>query len=223
MDTVSETLMRQLIADELTMVTEERFHNVYRLLTIIRDEQIPGAIVETGVWRGGMAIFLAHCNHWLGLNRTVWVCDSFAGCQDQRDSPFVYERESHQPGQYTVALAEVQENFRRFGLLTDPCVRFLPGWFRDTILPPTCWIERVALLRFDGDMYSSTLEVLHGLYPRVSDGGFVVMDDYCLPECRQAVTTFLTGRGLVVPILSPTTDEPVGDTTPCGAYWRKAA
>ena len=81
----------------------------------------------------------------------------------------------HQFPQLAVPLERVQDNFRRYGLL-DEQVRFLKGWFRDTL--PTAPIERLAVLRLDGDLYESTIQALDGLYDKLSAGGFVIVDDY---------------------------------------------
>jgi len=79
-----------------------------------------------------------------------------------------------------VPLEEVQALFRRYDLL-DAQVRFLKGWFKDTLAGAP--IERLALLRLDGDLYESTMDALVPLYDKVSPGGFVIVDDYysCAP------------------------------------------
>ena len=86
-----------------------------------------------------------------------------------------------------VSLDEVKANFSRYGMLDQP-VHFLKGWFKDTL--PTAPIERLAILRLDGDMYSSTFDALKHLYPKLSRGGFVIVDDYHIDACRKAVTDF---------------------------------
>ena len=84
--------------------------------------------------------------------------------------------------------------FARYDLLDDR-VRFLKGWFKDTL--PTAPIEQLALLRVDGDLYESTWDALHALYDKVSEGGFVIIDDYGdFPPCRQAVDDFRQARGI---------------------------
>lgn len=67
----------------------------------------------------------------------------------------------------SVSLEKIQDNFRRFGLLDDQ-VQFLKGWFEDTL--PKAPIDRLAILRLDGDMYASTMDVLNALYYKVSKG-----------------------------------------------------
>ena len=87
----------------------------------------------------------------------------------------VFSEECHQFPQLAVPLKRMQDNFRRYGLLDDH-VRFLKGWFRDTL--PNSPIERLAILRLDGDLYESTIQALDGLYHKLSVGGFVIVDDY---------------------------------------------
>lgn len=80
----------------------------------------------------------------------------------------------------------MRANFARSGLLDDQVV-FLQGWFKDTLpaIPPG---QRFALVRLDGDLYESTLDALTHLYPNLSVGGWLVVDDYGVIEaCRQAV------------------------------------
>jgi predicted O-methyltransferase YrrM len=100
-----------------------------------------------------------------------------------------------------VSLEQIQDNFRRFGLLDEQVV-FVKGWFKDTM--PTLPAEKIAILRLDGDMYESTIQPLESLYDRVSPGGWIIVDDYAIiPACKAAVTDFLAKRGLnptIVPI-----------------------
>jgi O-methyltransferase len=109
-----------------------------------------------------------------------------------------------------VPLEEVKANFRRYSLL-DEQVCFLAGWFKDTL--PRAPIDRIAVLRLDGDMYESTMEALEHLYSKVSDGGFVIVDDYgALPNCRAAVDDFRRMKFITDPIQ-------LIDWT--GVFWRK--
>jgi O-methyltransferase len=112
----------------------------------------------------------------------------------------------------TVSLEEVKGNFARFGLLDDQ-VRFLKGWFCDTM--PTAPIERLAILRLDGDLYSSTMDVLRNLYDRVSPGGYVIVDDYYSWEsCRRAVSDFVRETGI---------DPKIEKIDGGGAFWKVEA
>lgn len=145
-------------------------------------------------------------------DRTVWVADSFQGLPAPVLPPDValgldLSREKFP----SLAIDEetVRRAFSAHDLLDDQ-VRFLKGWFAHTL--PTAPIERLALLRVDGDLYSSTRDALDALYDRVSPGGFVIVDDYFLPNCRKAVDEFIVERRVTAQI------ERIDWT---GIYWRK--
>ncbi len=96
--------------------------------------------------------------------------------------------------------------------MLDEGVRFLKGWFKDTL--PSAEAEAYAVLRLDGDMYESTMDALNALYPKLSPGGFLIVDDYgAVPACRQAVEDYRAVHGI---------DEPIIEIDWTGAYWRKA-
>jgi hypothetical protein len=161
---------------------------------------VPGDLVEAGVWRGGVCIFMrALLEVYRDPARRVWVADSFAGMPD---SAAAGDRELalHQFNNVlAVSQQEVEENFRRYGLLDDRVV-FLNGWFADTL--PTASIQQIALLRLDADLRSSTTDILTALYDKVSPGGIIVVDDYSLPNCSAAVREFRDSRGIDDPIHS---------------------
>lgn len=174
-----------------TMIGLKRLENLQFCVERAIADRVPGDLIETGVWRGGSVIFMRAILKAHGVNdRSVWVADSFQGLpppdldsypQDEGDT-------LHLRDILSVSLPDVQQNFCRFGLL-DRQVRFLPGWFRDTL--PSAPIDRLAVLRLDGDMYGSTMETLIHLYPKLSPGGYVIVDDYgAMATCKQAVEDF---------------------------------
>ncbi|WP_298356668.1 TylF/MycF/NovP-related O-methyltransferase [Rhodoblastus sp.] len=187
-----------------SMIGAERMRNLRTLLEDVIKSNVPGDIVETGVWRGGAsimarAVLKAHDVR----DRKVILADSFAGLPPPDESLFPADAGStfHEFPELAVSLEEVQDNFRRFGLLDEQVV-FVKGWFKDTM--PTLPTEKIAILRLDGDMYESTIQPLEQLYDRVSTGGWIIVDDYAIiPACKAAVTDFLAKRGLnptIVPI-----------------------
>lgn len=91
----------------------------------------------------------------------------------------------------------VQDDFRAMSL--DPNrVHWLVGFFNDTIARAP--ISRISLLRLDGDMFQSTMQVLEALYPKLSPGGFLVVDDYgYFPQCKRAVDLYFRERAKVSP------------------------
>ena len=144
-------------------------------------------------------------------DRRVWVADSFEGLPppNEQDYPADRKDKHHTYDELRISLEQVQANFKAYGLLDDQ-VRFLKGWFKDTM--PSAPIEKLAVLRLDGDMYESTIQVLEPLYDKLSPGGFLIVDDYALPGCRKAVEDFRTARSIAEPI------ETIDDI---GAFWRK--
>ncbi len=132
--------------------------------------------------------------------RTVWLADSFEGLPKPNAKKYPADAgDSHWKASRTLAvsLEAVQANFKRYGLL-DEHVRFLKGWFKDTL--PGAPIEQLAIARLDGDMYESTIQALDALYPKISPGGYLIIDDYALAGCKAAVDDFRQTHGIKVPI-----------------------
>jgi O-methyltransferase len=196
-----------------TMIGRERLENVASCLESICRERVRGDLVECGVWRGGTTVFMRGFLKAYGIaDRAVWVADSFAGLpppslpQDEGN-----DLSATRYPMLAIPLETVRDLFDRYNLL-DGQVRFLPGWFKDTL--PRAPIERLAMLRIDGDLYESTWDALSALYPRLSAGGFVIVDDYhCIPACRQAVDDYRRREGIATPLKAV-------DWT--GVFWQKA-
>lgn len=173
-----------------TMIGLVRLDNIQSCIIDILKKNVKGDFIETGVWRGGATILMRGVLKAYNIkDRVVWAADSFQGIPkpslngDQMDTPdhlWTYS-------QLRVPLAEVKQNFLKYGLL-DTQVKFLVGWFKDTL--PRASIKQLSLIRLDGDMYESTMEALLALYPKLSVGGYIIVDDYCLPACRQAIKDF---------------------------------
>lgn len=182
-----------------TMIGLARLENLQSCIEQIVRSSVPGDLIETGTWRGGASIFMRGVLRALEVNdRRVWVADSFRGLPEP-DERFPADTSDQHHGftELAISLDVVQENFRRYGLL-DEQVRFLEGWFSETL--PTVADVRWSLIRLDGDMYESTLDALQNLYPQLSPGGFVVVDDGALAPCRQAVDDFRARHGITDPI-----------------------
>lgn len=181
-----------------TMIGLRRLENLEQCAARVFADSVPGDFLEAGVCQGGAAIFLRALQvAYEEADRRTWVADSFVGLPAPEHPQDVAHgmdfTESVQPW-LAASLESVQENFRTYDLLSDQ-VRFLPGWFADTL--PTAPLEQLAILRIDADLYASTRDVLDTLYDKVSPGGYVVIDDYCAFEpCRAAVDEFRAGRGI---------------------------
>ena len=198
-----------------TMIGIPRLDNLQFCVETALQDGIEGDLIETGVWRGGAIIFMRGILKAYGVtDRMVWVADSFEGlpAADRGRYPKETSMDLHMAGDLAVSLEQVQSNFARYGLLDDQ-VRFLKGWFRDTL--PAAPIEHLAVMRLDGDLYESTMDALVSLYAKLSPGGFVIIDDFnALQCCNDAVADFRSTERITAQLcLIPG----------CGAYWRKDA
>lgn len=206
---VVDALQHYVNGKALTMLPRTRLDHLQACVSDVIARGVPGDLLEAGVWRGGATIFMRAIFQALGVrDRCVWAADSFEGLPEPDAQRFPKEaaafhgpviREGYQ--NLAVSLEAVQRNFALFGLL-DAQVRFLPGWFRDTL--PTAPVERLAVLRLDGDFHESTRDALVHLYGKVSPGGYVIVDDYGedqWTECRLAVDDFRAQRGITEPIV----------------------
>ncbi len=196
-----------------TMVGLKRLDNLQRCVQTALADGVEGDLIETGVWRGGSCIFMRGILAAHGVSdRRVFVADSFQGLpRPEADGhPLDANDELYTRSVLAVSQQQVEDNFRRYGLLDDQVV-FLKGWFRDTL--PEAPIDKLAVMRLDGDMYGSTMDGLNNLYPKLQAGGFCIIDDYSLESCSQAVHDYREAHGI---------DEPIEAIDWTGRFWRKA-
>jgi hypothetical protein len=199
----------------MTMIGQKRLDNLQLLTEDVIDRGVAGDLIETGVWRGGATIFMRAVLKAHGVtDRTVWVADSFEGVPPPDLEKYPQDARStlHESEELAVSMGQVQRHFRRYGLLDDQ-VRFLKGWFKDTL--PVAPIERLAILRLDGDLYESTMDALVNLYPKLTPGGYLIVDDYGAGGlgCRQAVHDYREQHGIT---------EPLQQIDWVGVYWQKS-
>ncbi|MGY4531947.1 hypothetical protein ACVW0Y_001063 [Pseudomonas sp. TE3786] len=196
-----------------TMVGDKRLANLRELIATALQERVPGDFIETGVWRGGSCILMRAILLAFGVtDRRVWVADSFAGLPpgDEGLYPADAGSDFHVYEQLAVSLETVKNNFRDYGLL-DAQIEFLQGWFKDTL--PSAPIQQLALIRLDGDMYESTMDGLVSLYPKLSQNGYVIVDDYhVVPACKLAVHDYFASLGINPPLI---------EIDGVGVYWKK--
>lgn len=184
-----------------SMIGRRRMDNLHACLDIVRAEGIPGDVAECGVWRGGSCIFMAGYLKVFGINsRRVIVADSFDGLpppDNPNDANLDLSKRVFP--ELAVSVETVQENFAAYDL-ADQNVVFVRGWFKDTLrFAP---ITQLALLRLDSDLYDSTMETLTALYEKVVPGGIVIVDDYDIPNCRNAIHDFFASRKEAIPVLA---------------------
>jgi hypothetical protein len=196
-----------------TMIGLRRLDNLQYCVEDVLANNVPGDLIETGVWRGGASILMRAVLKAHGVtDRRVWVADSFEGLPEPDPERYPHDDgdRHHEYTYLAVSLDEVRGNFERYGLLDEQVV-FLKGWFRDTL--PSAPIERLAVLRLDGDMYESTWDGLQHLYPKLSRGGYIIVDDYkVVPGCREAVETYRRLHQIA---------NEIHEIDWAGVYWKK--
>ncbi len=197
-----------------SMIGLKRMDNIQQCVQRVLDDDVPGDLIEAGVWRGGACIFMkANLMARGDTSRTVWVADSFQGLP--RPNAALYPADTgddlHTRSGLGVGADQVRHNFERYGLFDDN-VKFLVGWFKDTL--PTAPIDKLAVMRLDGDMYESTWQAIEALYPKLSPDGFCIVDDFGSHQSQagQAIIDYRKANGI---------DEEIVDIDGFGAYWRK--
>src|SRR5258708_17852902 len=172
-----------------TMTSIERMYARYQATCHVRDREIPGDLVECGVWRGGSAMLMASTLLAHGrTDRTIWLYDTFDGVLPPGDDDVQemsgrraaeilaeQERTADNPFWGIAPRTQVEHNLQRTGY---PMHRFhlVPGDVLATI--PREGPEAISLLRLYTDSYASTSHVLQQLYPSLSAGGVLIVDDY---------------------------------------------
>ena len=196
-----------------SMIGLKRLNNIEYCFNQIIKDNVEGDFIETGAWRGGATIFMKALLDANNIrDRKVWVADSFEGLPRPDEQKYKHDKgdRHYQHKELAISIDIVKSNFEKYGLLDDN-VEFLKGWFKDTL--PTAPIEKLALLRLDGDMYESTMDALNNLYHKVTPGGFVIIDDWgAVKACKEAVLDYRKEHDIT---------EEIIEIDWSGVYWRK--
>jgi hypothetical protein len=180
----------RILADRVrpfTMTSDEKMYALYGALQHVVKMGVLGDVVECGVWRGGSAMLAALTLARLGdTSRTIWLYDTYEGMSEPtrldvnrfgaRASDLLDNLDRSAGEQNTWAFAtldDVRANMQSTGY---PRIRFVKGKVEDTI--PGELPERISLLRLDTDWYESTRHELVHLWPRLEQGGVLILDDY---------------------------------------------
>jgi O-methyltransferase len=159
----------------------------------------PGCVVECGVWRGGMSAGMAEV---LGASRQYILFDSFEGMPTVRKDldgawATAWQSDTKGPSYHNNNTAAEEEAAASMKLSGATSFSLVKGWFEETVprFQPPC---EIAILRLDGDLYDSTRVCLENLYPHVTPGGLIIVDDYYggWDGCARAVNEFLAGIAL---------------------------
>lgn len=188
-----------------TMCTPVLLNHVHWCVADVIHNHVPGDLIETGVWKGGIPVLMRGILQAYGIpDRKVWVADSFSGLPtadpEKNLDDAIWFHLFGPIDHLRIPLNYVRSVFRKHELLDDQ-VCFLEGWFSETL--PAAPIDKLAIMRLDGDWYESTRDALEALYPKLSPGGWVIIDDYGLPfDCSKAVDEYRATHGIAEPLLA---------------------
>jgi O-methyltransferase len=193
------------LVKQRTMTGPEKGYYLHQAVRYVTAHQIPGAIVECGVWRGGSMLNVAHTLARLGTtDRELFLFDTYSGMSEptdrdvhlgkRSDAATLLENESRESRTWAIAsLDDVREGFSSVDYPSER-IHFVEGKVEDTI--PDEAPEQIAILRLDTDWYESTKHELTHLYQRLAPGGVLIIDDYgTWKGSRDATDEFLTETG----------------------------
>jgi len=211
-DLYIDLLKKSILNDGLSMLGEHKLDTLRYCTEDCLKNNIRGDIIETGVWKGGATIFFtgilkAHGN----TDKKVFVADSFEGLPPPDATKWPQDKgdTSYKRTDLAISVQDVQDNFRKFNLLSENVV-CIKGFFEHSL--QSADIEKLAVLRLDGDMYGSTITVLEQLYHKLEIGGYLILDDWLISGARQALLDFRERMGI----------EEVLYEDFSGVFWKKS-
>lgn len=186
-----------------TLTPPERIHALIQSVKYVVEHEIPGDIVECGVWRGGSMMTVAKVLANLQCyDRHLYLYDTFAGMVPPEEVDVMYSGDraadllekadinDRSSIWCRVSLDEVKKNVYSMGYNQEN-IHFIKGKVEDTI--PQMAPEVISILRLDTDWYRSTLHELTHLFPRLSPGGVIIIDDYgCWQGARLAADEYFS-------------------------------
>lgn len=180
------------LARPLTLLTKAQLDLIDRAIRDLEARGIRGDFIEAGVWRGGVIVFMrALLDAYNIQDRRIFAADSFAGIP--KNTRVQNDPVDDWTDRWVASLDDVRRSIARFGLL-DERILFVVGNFADTL--KSLARERFALIRLDSDSYESVETSLTALYPQLSAGGVVIIDDWHLVGCRAAVEDYRARQGI---------------------------
>ncbi len=211
-DLYLDLLKKKILEDKVSMLGDHKLDTLRYCTEDCLKNNISGDIIETGVWKGGATIYLAGILKANGnTDKKVFVADSFEGLPppDEKKWPKDKGDTHHTRKDLAISLEEVKANFKYFNLLSDNII-FVKGFFENSL--KTSDIQKLAVLRLDGDMYGSTMSVLEQLYHKLEIGGYLILDDWLLQGAREALLDFREKMAIKEDLLEDFS----------GVFWRKS-
>lgn len=178
-----------------SMIGRTRMRHLKQACEQVLCDGVAGAFVETGICRGGALMMMAAvAQEDPVFGRHVWGFDSFSGVP-RPYTPQDATQNLHLQTALAVPKAQVEKNFQRLELMSER-VHLIEGFFIDTLPAHKAEVGPIAVLRLDGDLYASTQEALEHLYPQLEPGGYCIIDDYNISQCKLAVDEYRAAHNI---------------------------
>ena len=187
--------------------TRQTLETTYAIAMRACLNNVPGEFVECGVFKGSQCAAMAQAIMKTGIQfgpdgrpvRRVHLFDSFEGVPAPGEHDPEWKEAGHPVGISSASIDEVRQNMAGWKI-DDRLLAYHPGWFVRTIPSFARSKTPIAILRLDSDLYESTRICIEQLYPLVSPGGWIIVDDFALSGCRKAVDDFMKGQGGYPPV-----------------------
>ena len=201
-----------------SLLNTQKLNALQSLMYDVVVNDIPGDFIEAGVYKGGTVIFMLGFLKAFGIDdRMVWAADSFQGIPQSKRYAYIRDPVDSWTDRWETGLEEVQANIFRYGLANSN-LRYLEGYFADTL--PGAPLGQIAIARLDGDAYESTRDALEHLYPRLTQGGYVIIDDWHLESCKKACLDFRNEHQIDDPIAQVLGGKGDSGNLVLEAFWR---
>lgn len=193
------------VLENRKMINIEQAMNIYHLLSQVILLNIPGDVVELGCNDGRTAVIMQKTLSKYDSNKKMYLYDSFKGLPSKHikdGNTYFMEGWCKKP------INSVRKTFEKFGF-SGKLPHIIPGWFKDTI--PQKLPSKIAFSHLDSDFYTSIIESLNGIYPRLSKGAIVIVDDYGTSKTNKKIEKIInlnkysidSGRKVKLKILLP--------------------
>jgi hypothetical protein len=167
------------IVKPYTMTSNERIRSLFQSLEYIRKNNIDGDIVECGVWKGGNILGCLEYMKYYGIEKTVWLYDTFSGMTETTKFDIDLNGVSGKQweSKCDCSLEDVKNiiNEKKY---PKNKIKFIVGDITETIKEKNNIPEKISILRLDTDWYESTKIEMEVLYPILVNDGVLIIDDY---------------------------------------------
>ena len=171
-----------------TLTSIQRMYSLYKATEYVANANIPGDIVECGVWKGGSSMLTAlTLSKMRKTEKRIYLYDTYEGMSQPTDKDIEAgknlmawktwnqsQKENFNTWCYS-PIEEVKSNLISTGYPQDKLV-FVKGKVEETI--PQIMPDKISILRLDTDWYESTYHEFCHLFPRLSKFGVIIVDDY---------------------------------------------